>query len=167
MAKGKVWGNRRDAGVTGRMGCLLHHRRIELAQFACSGQHLVGARPHANVFGEVDPAHHARRVHQELRRAGDVVPFGPATRVQQVVAADDLGAGVGEYREGVTGLAGQIARNLRRVHADCHRADAGSAEFGETFLDSSQLEVAEGSPIAAIENEQHGLGGAGPSGSGE
>jgi len=128
-----------------------------LPQTLCRGQHLIAAGSHANVLGEVNPTHHSRRVHQELCGPGDVMPVRPAAHVQQIVTAYHLRVWIGKKSEGIACLPAQVARDLGRVHADRHRPDACRLKFGQVFLNPSQLEVAERSPIPAIENQQHRL----------
>jgi hypothetical protein len=72
-----------------------------------------------------------------------------------VVIADHLGIGIGEDWERESAFAGEVARDFRRVDADRYGNDAGGLELVKLLLDASQLEGAEGSPVAAIENEQH------------
>jgi len=93
-------------------------------------QHLVGARSHANVLCEIDPTHHPRGVHQELCRAGDVVPLRSDTHMEQVITTDHFSFWIGKNREGVTGLLAEISRDLGRINADRNRSDTGGLKLG-------------------------------------
>jgi hypothetical protein len=101
------------------------------------GQHLVGLGADADVFSEIRPAHGAGGIYQELCRTRNVTAFRPASFVQQVVAPDGFSLGIGQDRKGKTGLAGQVARNFRRVHADSDRTDAGGFKLFQVFLYAS------------------------------
>jgi hypothetical protein len=110
---------------------------LKLAQRFGDGEHFVGAGPDANVFREIAPAHCAAAIDQEFGGAGDVGAVRAAAGVEQMILPDHFGLGVGEDGECVAGSAGQIARDVRRVHADGYGADAGGLEFGEIFFDPS------------------------------
>ena len=101
------------------------------------GQHLIRLGADADVLGEVRPAHCAGGIHKELRRTRNVTAFRPAAFVQQVVAADGFSLRIGQDREGITCLAGQVARDFRRVHADGYRTHAGGFKLFQVFLDAS------------------------------
>ena len=45
--------------------------------------------------------------------------------------------------------------NIRQIYADRYRLDALRRKFIDVLLNTSQLEVAKGSPVAAIEDQQH------------
>jgi hypothetical protein len=109
----------------------------KLAQRFGDSEHFVGAGPDANVFGEIAPAYCATAIDEEFGRAGDVAAVRTAAGVQQMILPDYLGLGVAEDGECVAGFAGQIARDVRRVHADGDGADARGLEFGEIFFDPS------------------------------
>ena len=122
------------------------------------GQHLVGFGANANVLSEVLPTHGAGGIHQELCRPGDIASVRAAAHVQQVIAANHLGLGIGEKWEGISGLAAQVAGNLRRVNADGDGPDAGVVELTKILLYASQLEVTVRSPVAAVEDQQNTFG---------
>jgi hypothetical protein len=122
------------------------------------GQHLLGAGTDANVFREVLPADGAGAVHEKFGGTRDVGSLRATGMMQDVVAANHFGFGIAEKGEAVTLLPAEIFRNLGRVYADRHWPDALRSELGQIVLDASQLEVAIRSPVAAIENEQHGFG---------
>ena len=130
---------------------------LSLLDSARGREHLIGSRSHADIFGEILPAHNARAIHQKLRRPGDVMPIGTTARVQQIIAADDIHLWIGEQRKCEPGLMPQILRHTRWVHTDRHRHDTLRLKFREPFLDASQLEDAERSPVSAIKDQQHGL----------
>ena len=108
-----------------------------LLQPSGRGQHLVGLGADADIFREIFPAYGAGRIHQELRRTGNVTAFGPAALVQQLVAADGFSLRIRKDRKGIASLAGQFARDFRRVHADDHRMHAGGFKLFQVFLDAS------------------------------
>jgi hypothetical protein len=58
-------------------------------------QHNLGAGAHADVVGQVDPTDAARGVHQELGRAGNVPAVFASPAMQDSVAANHLGGGIG------------------------------------------------------------------------
>jgi len=88
---------------------------------------------------------------------GNVVAIGAATGMEEVVIANYLRIGIGEELERESGFAGEVARDFRGIDADRYGNDAGGLEFGKLLLDASQLEGAERSPVAAIENQQDGF----------
>jgi hypothetical protein len=57
--------------------------------------------------------------------------------VQQVIATDGFSLGIGQDREGITGFAGQVARDFRRVNADGYRTNTGGFKLFQVFLDAS------------------------------
>jgi hypothetical protein len=109
----------------------------ELAQRFGDGEHFVGASADADVFREIAPTHSAAAIDQEFSGAGDIGASRTAASVQQMILPDHLGLCVGEDWECVAGFGGQIARDVRRVHADGDGADARSLEFGKLFFDAS------------------------------
>src|SRR5215471_6694425 len=78
--------------------------------------------------------------------------------MDQIVQADYPFRGVREKRECVTLCATVITRDLRGIDADCHQTNAACVELAEVFLETPQLGVAEGSPVPAVEDEQHRAG---------
>ena len=119
---------------------------------------MLGTGADADIFGEVFPADGAGAVEEELGGTGDVGGFRAGSFMQEIVAANDFRVWIGEKRKGVALLGAEMFGNGGRVHTDSHGADALGGELGELVLDASQLEVAEGSPVAAVEDEQDGLG---------
>jgi hypothetical protein len=119
----------RQSGMTRRGVPLLHA--------SGRGQHLVGFGADTDVLSEIGPANGAGGIHQELCRTRNVTAFRPAAFVQQVVAPDGFSLGIGQDREGIAGLAGQIARDCRRVHANGHRTHPGGLKLFQVFLDAS------------------------------
>jgi hypothetical protein len=57
--------------------------------------------------------------------------------VQQVIATDGLSLRIGQDRKGITGFAGQVARDFRRVHADGYGTHTGGFKLFEVFLYAS------------------------------
>lgn len=118
----------------------------------------MGAGAHADVFGEILPAHDAGAVDEEFGWTGDVVAVGSGCDVHQIVAADNVQIGIREKGEAVASLAAQGRGDLRRVNADGDGTNAERLEFLKLLLDASQLEETEGSPVATIENQEDRLG---------
>ena len=120
---------------------------------ARGGEHFLSAGTYADVFSEIFPTHDAGAIDEEFRRAGDVVSIRTCRGVQQVVTADDLEIGIREERKCVAGLAAQVRGDLGRVNADGDGTNSESLEILKLFLDASQLEEAERSPVASVENQ--------------
>jgi hypothetical protein len=78
-----------------------------------------------------------------------------ATDVQEVVAADHISIGIRQDRKREAAALLEALRNVRRIDADRDRPDTLCSEFIDVLLNTSQLEVAERSPIATIEDQQH------------
>jgi len=78
--------------------------------------------------------------------------FRTAADVQQVIAADHFRIGIGQERKREASALLKAFRNIRRVYADRYRLDALCRKFIDVLLNASQLEVAKGSPVAAIED---------------
>jgi hypothetical protein len=87
-------------------------------------QHLVGAGADAEVIREIDPADCAGGVDEELRRARYVMTVDAGSFVEEVVAADYFGIGVGEECIRVAGLAVEVLRLSGSVNTDGDRLDA-------------------------------------------
>ena len=87
-------------------------------------EHLVGTSANAKVIGEIDPTDCSGGVDQELRGARYIVAFDAGSFVEQVVAADYFGIGIGEKRVGVTGVAAEILRLGGRIDADSYGLNA-------------------------------------------
>jgi len=75
--------------------------------------------------------------------------------MNQIVTANGLEVGIRQKCERVTGFLTEVARLLRTINADGNRTNPGFVKFAQPLLNAPQLGVAERSPIAAIENEQH------------
>src|SRR6516164_2052454 len=95
-----------------------------LLDVAGSSEHLFGARPYADVFGEIFPAHNPGAVDQELCGTRDVMTVGAGPGVQQIVPPDYVQVGIAQQREGEVRLVLQVAGDLRAIHADGYRANA-------------------------------------------
>jgi hypothetical protein len=126
-----------------------------LPQSTRGSNHLIGSRPHAHIFGKVLPADDTGTIDQELRGPRNVVAFGTTARVQQIIAADNIGLRIGKKSEGKSRLAPQVTRNIGGIYAYGHRYDALRLKLAQPFLNSSQLEDAEGSPVSAIKDQQY------------
>ena len=77
--------------------------------------------------------------------------------MQDIVASDYFRVGIGKKRIGVAMPLAKPPRDFRSVHADRYRTNAQGFELVQIFFDTPQLGVAERSPIAAIEDQQHTL----------
>ena len=62
-------------------------------------QHLIRPSPDADIFSEVFPAHGTGTIQQELCRAGNIVPLGTSTMMQQREAADNFRLRIAEKRK--------------------------------------------------------------------
>lgn len=92
--------------------------------------------PYAKIFGQVTPAHHARRVHQKFRWPSDVLPAFPGASVQQIIVTNHFRFRVRQKRVSVSGLPAQRRGFLRRVHADCYRPNSPPFQLTQTLFDT-------------------------------
>jgi hypothetical protein len=97
---------------------------------------LVGAGANAEVAGEIDPADSAGGIEEELGGAGDVVAVDTGAFVQEVVAADYFGVGIGEKGVGVACFAAKRLGLAGRIDTDGDGPDAELFKIGETFLNT-------------------------------
>jgi hypothetical protein len=118
-------------------------------------QHLFRTSADAEVVGEIDPAYHPGSIDKEFRGTRNICVIRAGAGVKQIVPPDYFGLGIGEKGVGKTSLAAKFAAYLRRIDADRRHTDTALFKFTKVFLDSPQLGDAEGSPIAAIKNQQH------------
>ena len=84
----------------------------------------------------------------------DVGTVGAAAAVAEPVGVDHAQIRVGEQREVETGVTRERGARLRRIDGHPRDRTATRAEGVETQLQALQLRDAEGSPGAAIEDEQ-------------
>jgi hypothetical protein len=122
------------------------------------GQQLIRPRPHANVFCEVFPPNRSRAINQELRRTGNVRSVRTSAWVQQLVPPNDISLWIRKKWEGVATFLTEILRHVWSIHADRDGQNSLRFEFRKRLFDPSQLEVAVGSPIPAVENQQKRFG---------
>jgi len=80
---------------------------------------------------------------------------GTAADMEQVIASNHFSTGIRQERKGRAAALLEIPRHVRRIDADRNRLHALCSEFIDVPLNTSQLEVAERSPIATIEDQQH------------
>ena len=97
---------------------------------------MVGTGADAEVAGQIDPANGAGGIKEKLGGASYVVAIDAGAFVQEVVAADHFGIGVGEERVGVAGFAAEVLRLSGRIDANGDGPDAELFEIRETFLDT-------------------------------
>ena len=119
-------------------------------------QHLFGAGADAKIFGEIEPADFSGGIDEKFGGAGDVGAVFAAVGMNEIPAADDVVFGVGENREGVASGLAEMLGLLRGVHANGDDSNPASVEVWQMFLEAPQLGVAEGSPVAAIEDQDDG-----------
>ena len=74
--------------------------------------------------------------------------------MQQVIAADNFGLGIGKQRETVAEFLRLPPIDLRRINADADYADPARIEIRKSLLKTPQLGVAQRSPEAAIKNQR-------------
>jgi len=120
-------------------------------------ENLLRPRADAQILGQVHPADRSGRIDQKFSGARNLASVRAAFVVEQVKAANGVKLFVGEERVGVALLPAVLPRNFRRVHANGHDLHSARLELIELFFETPQLGVAEGSPIAAVENQQHPL----------
>jgi hypothetical protein len=121
-------------------------------------QDLQGAGADANILGEIHPADLSGGVDQKLSWSGNIGAVDAGVGMYEVPTADDVFFGVGENRESVAGGLAEMLGLLRRVNANGDDANFARVEIGKVLLETPQLGVAEGSPVAAVEDEDRGSG---------
>ena len=92
--------------------------------------------PYTKIFGQVPPAHHARRVHQKFRWPSDVLPAYPGASMQQIIVTNHFGFRVRQKRVSVSGLLAQRRGFLWRVHADCYGPNSPLFQLTQTLFDT-------------------------------
>ena len=105
-------------------------------------QHLERARPHANIFGKVDPANQTGRIDQKFSGTRDIGAFRAAASMKEIVATNDFRLWIGQKRESVTKLLPVPAIDVRRIDANCHNSDTTSLKLRKVSLKTPQLGVA-------------------------
>ncbi len=120
--------------------------------------HLFWPGANAQVFGQIHPAHRSGSVKQELGRARYIVAVYSRTGMQHAIALDNFRVGIGKKGVAVVTPPAEPARDFGSVDADRDRADAQCFECVQILFNTPQLGVAEGSPVAAVEDQQHAPG---------
>ena len=120
-------------------------------------EHLVGTGADAEVIRQVNPTDHPGRIDQKLRRARNVLSARTTPSVQQVVSANHPGRRIRKKNVGVSLFLAVSPSDCRRVHANGGNAYSSGSKIVESLLETPQLGVAEGSPVAAIKNEYHAV----------
>ena len=105
------------------------------------------------------PAHDARAVDEHRRGVRDVASIGPRGGVTKPVRVDRPEVRIREEREVEPGIAGELGVRLGPIDDDAHDGTATAAQLLATQLQTLQLRDAEGSPMAAIEDEEQRLAG--------
>ena len=121
-------------------------------------QDLQGAGADANILGEIHPADLSGGVDQKFGGARDIGAVDAGVRMDEVPPADDVVFGVGENRESVASGLAEVLGLFRGVHANGDDTNLARVEIGKVLFETPQLGVAEGSPIAAIEDKDDGGG---------
>ena len=119
------------------------------------GQQLVRPRPYSDVFCEICPTHDSRAIDQEFRRAGDICSIRTSAWMQKFVTPNYLSLWVRKKWKRVASFAAEIFRDFGSIDTDGDGQDALRFEFRQRLFDTSQLEVAVRSPVAAVENQQN------------
>jgi hypothetical protein len=120
-------------------------------------ENLFWARANAQILGQVHPANRPGRIDQKFSGPRNVASVRAALVVEQVKAANGVKLFVGEEGVGVALLLTKIPGDWGRVHADGYDLHSARLELIELFFETPQLGVAEGSPVAAVENQEHPL----------
>jgi len=121
------------------------------------GENLLGARTDTQILGQIDPADRPGRIDQKFSGPRNLASVRAALAVEQVIAANGVKLFVGEERVGVALLLTKILGDWGRIHADGYDLHSARLELIKLFFETPQLGVAEGSPVAAIENQEHPL----------
>jgi hypothetical protein len=121
-------------------------------------QDLLGASPDANIPGEIYPADISSCIDQKLGGARDIGALNARMRMHEVPAANDFVFGVRENRESIASRLAEMLGHLRSVDANGDDTNLARVEIGKALFETPQLGVAEGSPIAAVEDQDDGSG---------
>jgi hypothetical protein len=97
---------------------------------------LLRSSADTDILGEVHPAHRAGGVHEEFGRPCNVFAALPRSRMQQIIATNNLCARVGQKREGVTGVLAECGGLFRRVDTDRNRTNSLRLERREIVFDT-------------------------------
>ncbi len=124
-------------------------------------QDLVGDGARHDGFCQIPPAHCACSVDQKLCRTRDALAIRSAALVEEIVGTDDFGLRVGEKHERVALLVAILAIDFGWIDADGNQAHVAGLKLLEVLFETPQLGVAQCSPVAAVEDEQHRAGPAG------
>jgi hypothetical protein len=109
---------------------------VGLGKELCAFQDIFGSCSYAKIFGQIPPAHDARRVHQKFRGPSDVLPVHTGALVQQVVAANHFRFWVRQKRVRVSGFLAQRLGFFGRVHTNCYRPHSPPFQLMQTLLDT-------------------------------
>lgn len=129
-------------------------REIERINFA---EDFFGAGADEDIVGKLHPADLARRVENEFRGARDVFPVRAHLGMDQIPAADQLVVVVAKNQERIARDFPQVFGFFRRIHAHGRDANSARIELRQFRLETPQLGVAGGSPIAAIKNQHQAV----------
>jgi len=97
---------------------------------------LLRSRAHSEILGQIQPAHRAAAIDEELRRPRDVLTVLARPFVEQVVALDRDRVGIAEERERVVRFVAEIRGDGRLIDADRDRTDARCFERLQVFFDT-------------------------------
>ena len=121
-------------------------------------EHLVGTRANSDAVRQVHPADGACGINEEFGGTGDIGALRSSALVQEAKTSDHLRLRVRKESESEAQLLAVLARHVRGVRADGDHTDAACIEVGKVPLETPQLGVAKGSPVAAVENQQNAVG---------
>ena len=105
-------------------------------------QHLLGARAHGNVLGEIHPANDAVGINQKFGWTRDVRAFRTGAGMQYIVPANNLRIRIGQQRKRVPKLLRFPLVNIRRIDANADNTNAARLELRQPLLETPQLGVA-------------------------
>lgn len=97
---------------------------------------MVGASADAEIIGEIDPADCAGGVDEELSGARYVMAVDAGSFVEEVIAADYLGTGVGQECVRVASFAAEVLRLAGSINTDGNGLDAELCELLQFLLDT-------------------------------
>jgi hypothetical protein len=150
-------GSPENAALTDRRRCTAAPMRGLWKRFR-RRDHLFWPGANAQIFGQIHPAHRSRSIKEELGRACYIVAMNSRTCMQHAIALDDFRVGIGKKSIAVAAPLAEPARYFGSVDADRNRANAKCFECLQILFNTPQLGVAEGSSVAAVENQQHAPG---------
>ena len=99
-------------------------------------EHLLWARAHRYVAGEVHPSHDAIRIENKFRRARNIRSFGTRAGMQHTISANRVRFRIGKQRERVPELLRLPLVDIRRIDADGDNANTAGSEIRKSLLET-------------------------------